>query len=133
MRIVLACLVALALAGCGGRLTGGGEKAKVDVTVTVWPSGLLGDSVSWDLQCEPVGGNHPDKERACAAIAAVKDPFGPLPPPARCKEIPGGGPEVALVEGRYHGRKIESRYSRKNACVYNRWDRIAPVFPTGFE
>ena len=124
-------MLTLALAGCGG---GGAEDAgdsAIDLQLTLWPNGAGGDSVSWRLRCEPTGGDHPDPE-ACAALTAVKDPFGKVTPPKRCKEIPGSSPEVAVLEGDFRGRKVRSGFERANACVSGRWDRIAPVFPTGF-
>lgn len=128
----LVALTALALAGCGGSEAEDSAGAKIDLTVTLWPTGVNGDSIVWDLLCEPTGGDHPDPEAACAALTAAKDPFGPLQPPPRCKEIPGSSPEVAVVEGTFRGRKVRSTFSRESACVSGRWDRIAPVFATGF-
>jgi hypothetical protein len=125
-----AALLALALlAGCGGG-SGDGGNAKIDLKVTVWPIGTLGDSITWTRQCEPTGGDHPDPA-ACAALTAVKDPFGKVPPPPRCEEIPGSGPELAVVEGDFRGRKVRANFERSSACVTGRGDRIAPVFPTG--
>ena len=40
-----------------------------------------------------------------------------------CRIVPQ--PEV------YVGREVDSRFTRESACVSERWDRIAPVFPTG--
>jgi len=128
----LAALAALALAGCGGSEAGHSGDAKIDLTLMLWPIGVNGDSITWRLQCEPTGGDHPDAEAACAALTTAKDPFGPLAPPPRCKEIPGSSPEVALLEGDFRGRKVSSTFERSSACVAGRWDRIAPVFPTGF-
>ena len=130
----LVALAALALAGCGGSSGGDGDgsDAKIDLKLTLWPTGRNGDSITWTLRCEPTGGNHPDAAAACAALTAVQDPFGTLPPPPRCKEIPGSSPEVALLEGDFRGRKVRSMFERSNACVAGRWDRIAPVFDTGF-
>jgi hypothetical protein len=129
----LLALVLLVVGGCGGGegSSDGGDSA-IDLTVTLWPSGVNGDSATWQLQCEPTGGDHPDPTAACAALTAVKDPFGPVPPPPRCKEIPESGPEVAVVEGTFRGRAVRSTFSRASACVTPRWDRIAPVFPAGF-
>ena len=132
--VALTALITLALAGCGGGDAGGGATtadAAIDLTVTLWPNGESGDSITWALQCEPPGGDHPDPEAACAALTAVADPFGPVAPPDRCEEIPGGEEDVAVVDGDYRGRKVHSRFTRANACVSGRWDRIAPVFPTG--
>jgi hypothetical protein len=130
----LAALLVLGAAGCGGDDDGGdvGADAAIDLTVTVWPNGESGDSTSWTLRCEPAGGDHPDPDAACTALTAVADPFGPVPSPGRCAETPGGAEDLAVIEGDYRGRSVRSRFSRENACVSPRWDRIAPVFPTGF-
>lgn len=135
MRRVLAltALITLLLAGCGGGSDGeaGGGEAAIDLELTLWPDGEAGDSITWTLRCEPTGGDHPDAAAACAALTAVPDPFGPVAPPRRCAEIPGGEDDVAVLEGDYRGREVRSRFSHENACVSGRWDRIAPVFPTG--
>ena len=34
--------------------------------------------------------------------------------------------------GDYRGRTVHSRFTHENACKSGRWERIAPVFPTGF-
>jgi hypothetical protein len=132
--VALTALITLLLAGCGGGSADGGASADsaVDLRLTLWPNGETGDSITWTLRCDPPGGDHPDPEAACAALAAVADPFGPVAPPDRCKEIPGGDEAVAVLDGDYRGRKVRSRFTRADACVSARWDRIAPVFPTGF-
>ena len=132
--LALTALTTLLLAGCGG---GGGASgdtsadAAIDLKLTLWPNGEAGDSVEWTLRCEPTGGDHPDPAAACAALTAVEDPFGPVAPPRRCAEIPGGDESVAVLDGDYRGRTVHSRFSHENACRSGRWDRIAPVFPTG--
>lgn len=131
--MALALAVTL-LAGCGG---GGGSSDgagshKADLKVTVWPNGLGGDDVSWQLQCDPVGGDHPDAEAACATLAALKAPFAKVKPTPRCDEIPGATPEVARVEGTYRGKTVDEMFDRSSGCVFERWDRLGPVFPTGF-
>ena len=125
----LLALTALALAGCGG---GGDGSSAIDLTLTLWPDGEAGDSITWTLRCEPTGGDHPDAEAACAALTAVEDPFAPVPPPERCEEIPGGEDDIAVLEGDFRGRRVDERFTREDACASGRWDRIAPVFPTGF-
>lgn len=131
MRAAAGLLLLLAIAGgCGG----GREdpEAAIDLTVTVWPNGEAGDSVEWNLRCEPTGGDHPDAAAACAALTEIDDPFGDVAPAARCEEIPGSDEAVATVTGDFRGRPVDARFSRENACVAPRWDRIAPVFPAGF-
>jgi hypothetical protein len=132
--LALTALIVLAPAGCGGGGSGGETSAgaAIDLKVTLWPNGEAGDSITWTLQCEPAGGDHPDTGAACAALTAVDDPFGPAAPPRRCGEIPGGDEGIAVIDGDYRGREVHSRFTRENACVSGRWDRIAPVFPTGF-
>ena len=130
--VALTALTMLLLAGCGGGDDGGSSaEAAINLKVTLWPNGEAGDSITWTLQCEPPGGDHPDPEAACAALTASADPFGQVAPPDRCKEIPGGEEDVAVIDGDYLGRQVHSRFTRANACVSGRWDRIAPVFPTG--
>ena len=131
--LALTALIVLAPAGCGGGSSAvTSTDAAIDLQLTLWPNGEAGDSITWRLQCEPTGGDHPDAEAACAALTAVADPFGPVAPPKRCAEIPGGDESVAVLEGDFRGRMVNSRFSHENACKSGRWDRIAPVFPTGF-
>lgn len=132
MRRAAALALVLLAGGCGGGGESGDTNAKIDLTLTLWPSGLNGDSIIWRLQCEPTGGDHPDPAAACAALTSVPDPFGPVQPPPRCAEIPESGPEVAVLEGAFREREVRSRFERSSACVTPRWDRIAPVFPAGF-
>ena len=60
--LALTALIVLVPAGCGG---GGTQQrdtsaaAAIDLTLTLWPNGEAGDSVTWTLQCEPTGGDHP--------------------------------------------------------------------------
>ena len=91
--------------------------------MTLWPNGEAGDSITWTLQCEPPGGDHPDPEAACAALTAVADPFGPVAPPDRCAEIPGGEEDVAVLDGDYRGRKVHSRLHARERM------RVGPLGP----
>lgn len=136
MRLVPLALVAFVLAGCGGG--GDGEAAddpgsrEAELTVTVWPNGLGGDDASWTLECEPAGGDHPDPDAACAALASLDDPFAKPKPVPRCDEIPGATPDVARIEGTYRGQEINEIFDRANGCSFERWDRLVPVFQSGF-
>lgn len=98
--------------------------------MTLWPNGLTDDSVTWELECEPAGGDHPDPAGACAALERYRNPFAKLPKTPRCDEIPGATAEVARIVGTFRGRKILEQFDRSNGCVFERWDRLAPVFGT---
>jgi hypothetical protein len=129
-----AVLVAvLAGAGCGG---GGASddpnRHEANLVITVWPNGYGGDEVSWTLECDPVGGDHPERDAACATLASLKDPFGKVKPTPRCDEIPGATDDRATVTGTYRGEKVDQEFDRKNGCHFERRDRLGPVFPTGF-
>jgi hypothetical protein len=132
VRLLVVALAALALAGCGGGDGGEEGGGKIDLRVTVYPNGMGGDSTTWTLQCEPTGGDHPDRDAACARLAALDDPFGKIKPVPRCNEIPGASPEIAMIEGSFRGRMVDERFDRSSGCVFERWDRLGPVFPTGF-
>ena len=130
--VALTALIMLLLAGCGGdagdasrRL---GDRSDVDALAERRDAATRSRG---RFGAQPAGGDHPDPEAACAALTAVADPFGPVAPPDRCAEIPGGEEAVAVLDGDYRGRKVHSRFTHANACVSGRWDRIAPVFPTG--
>ena len=100
--LALTALIALLPAGCGDGDDDGAETsaaAAIDLRVTLWPNGEAGDSITWTLQCEPTGGDHPDPAAACAALTAVRDPFGTVAPPERCSEIPGGDEGIAEIDG----------------------------------
>ncbi len=98
------------------------------LTVTV----DLGDGLApttWTLTCDPAGGTHPAPEQACAALAAAKDPFAPVPRDMVCTEI-YGGPQTATIKGTWAGQMVISRYQRNNGCEIARWDRLEAVFQT---
>ena len=103
--------------------------APTSLTVTAWPEGQRGGAgKTWTLTCGPVGGTHPQRAKACRALAAVPAPFAPAPEDVACIEI-FGGPQEALVRGRYKGRRVWVRFIRQDGCQIARWDRIRAVFP----
>jgi len=101
------------------------------LTITVWPQGReAGGARRWTLECGPAGGTHPHPARACAQLAAVANPFRPVPRDAMCTQI-YGGPQEALVTGTYRGAGVNARFNRVNGCEISRWDRVAALFPVG--
>jgi hypothetical protein len=78
------------------------------------------------LTCDPVGGDHPRAAEACAALAALDDPFAPTPPGTVATMI-YGGPETVTVDGYWHGRPVRTAFNRTNGAEMHRWDRLGPV------
>ena len=80
------------------------------------------------LTCDPPGGDHPDPEAACAALAAAggTDAFAAPPRDEMCTEI-YGGPQVATVDGIVDGTQVRARFSRTNGCEISRWEALAPL------
>ncbi len=141
-----------ALAGCGSTApaTNSGGDAPVTSSPKAEPTSTPGDSsptgaegsltvtvdrgdgsapTTWTLTCDPPSGTHPAPEKACAALAAVADPFAPVPRDAVCTEI-YGGPQTATIRGTWRGSTVIARYQRNNGCEIARWDRLAAVFQT---
>jgi hypothetical protein len=80
------------------------------------------------LRCGPAGGTLPRAAQACRRLAAMRRPFAPTPKGMTCTEI-YGGPQTALVAGTYAGRRIWTRFARRNGCEIDRWTRHAFLFP----
>ena len=85
-----------------------------------------GQTRTYILRCDPPGGDHPDPQAACEALARMQAPFAPLPKGLLCTEI-YGGPQMAKVEGTYRGVPTLSEFRRTNGCEISRWDAYAAV------
>jgi Subtilisin inhibitor-like len=129
---------ALVLAGCGSQHSGDsagsgavspGTQAQTELTVTVRGAPAAA-ATTWKLTCDPAGGDHPNAQAACAALAAAKkqakDPFAPTPADQMCTQI-YGGPQVAAVKGTWQGKKVDATFSRKNGCEIQRWSDLGKV------
>lgn len=99
-----------------------------DLTVVVDATGE-GATSTYTLTCEPVGGDHPDAEAACAAIAAAggAEAFAPTPMGVACTEQ-WGGPQTATVTGTVGGEPVNADFDRTNGCEISRWEALAPLF-----
>lgn len=122
MRAIVVLTLALAVGGAAAAAAPG-----TTLTITVWPDGRGKASKTWTLRCAPVGGNLPRAARACSSLAALRNPFAPVPPDALCTEI-YGGPAVALVTGRHKGRRVNARFGRTDGCQISRWRRHEFLF-----
>ncbi len=105
--------------------------ASMSLHVTVWPNGLgHAPTRTYTLTCAPVGGTLPHAAQACARLAPLKDPFAPVPPGTPCTQI-YGGPQEALVVGRFRGTPVRARFNRNGGCEIARWNRVRFLFPQG--
>ncbi|MEU8798285.1 SSI family serine proteinase inhibitor [Spirillospora sp. NPDC048819] len=132
--------VLLSSAACGDEQANGNPADKPSGATSVQPSDSPADTLTievkasaeapaktWTLTCEPPGGGHPKAAEACAALAKTKDPFKPVPKDQMCTKI-YGGPAVATVKGTWHGKEIDTTFTRKDGCQLHRWTQVAPLF-----
>ena len=99
-----------------------------ELRITAWPNGPSGAAKRWTLQCEPAGGTLPRAGQACASLARMTAPLRPTPPGSVCTQI-YGGPATAIVTGVFEDRRIWTRFSRRDGCEINRWNRHRFLFP----
>ncbi|MFR9725668.1 SSI family serine proteinase inhibitor [Streptomyces sp. MS19] len=130
LRTSLVALIALAgafAAAPAGHALESGDR----LTVTVEGAGDGRDG-TYELECAPPGGTHPDPEGACEVLRAARAPF------ATAGETDGaeplctyvyGGPATATIQGVWNGEPVHARYSRTNGCEIARWDALVPVLP----
>jgi len=140
LLLALACLAATA---CGSdesaapTATTAGEPGGTSLTITVDP-GSDGEPQEYTLVCDPPGGDHPDPDAACAALAEATagetGALDPVPPDLACTEIYGGD-QTAVIEGMLDGEPVRAELSRINGCEIARWDALQPVLvePGGVE
>ncbi len=127
MRIVLvlACLAALGVGGCGG--DDDEQPAAVtslaDLTVTVDSDGDgAAKPKTASVKCGPASDS-----RECAALGDMKpDVFEPVPGDMACTQQ-YGGPETATVKGTFKGQQVDAEFSRVNGCEISRWKTMSPV------
>jgi Subtilisin inhibitor-like len=126
---LVALLVVLALAGCGGWEGGKTPGVQTVLQIKAWPSGKeAGPPREWRLHCDRSGGTHPTPEKACQRLFDLDEPFAPTASDALCTEI-YGGPAVAEVEGLYRGETVNAEFTRTDGCEIDRWERHAFLFP----
>jgi hypothetical protein len=103
--------------------------ASTSLHVTVWPHGRgHAPKRTYTLACAPDGGTLRHPAQACAKLTPLKAPFAPTPIGTPCTQI-YGGPQEALVVGRFRGAPVRARFSRKDGCEITRWNRVRFLFP----
>lgn len=119
-------LVALAPAPASAHDTGGDH-----LTVTVRGAGGGADG-TFEVDCHPARGTHPDVSGACAALDRNtrwgRETFAPVPEGSVCTML-YGGPATAHVTGTWAGRPVDARFDRSDGCDIARWDRFVPLLP----
>jgi hypothetical protein len=113
-----AVLVSLAAASVPAAAVSAAATGQNELSVTIsWRPGV---QESWTLRCDPVGGTHPNRARACAFLESLTDPFARKPTGMACTMI-YSGPEQAQVVGRWHGRPVRTAFARNDGCATARW------------
>jgi hypothetical protein len=103
--------------------------ASTSLHITVWPDGMEQPAKKvYTLKCAPVGGTLPKRAAACAKLMRAERPFAPTPKGMACTMI-YGGPQEALVTGRFRGNPVRAHFSRKDGCELGRWNRVQFLFP----
>jgi hypothetical protein len=104
--------------------------ASTSLHIAVWPDGMGEQAAkkTYTLRCAPVGGTLPKRAAACTKLMRIERPFAPVPRGVACTMI-YGGPQVALVTGRFRGKQIRATFSRKDGCQLARWNRVGFLFP----
>lgn len=103
--------------------------ASTSLHITVWPNGQgHAPKRTYTLTCAPLGGTLPHRASACSKLSGLKTPFAPTPKGMACTQI-YGGPQEALVTGRFRGALLRAHFSRKDGCEIERWNRVRFLFP----
>jgi hypothetical protein len=101
------------------------------LVVTVRNAGASADG-TFQVDCHPSRGTHPDAGGACAAVDRNtrwgKDVFAPAPKDSFCT-MQYGGPATARVTGTWAGRPVDATFDRSDGCQIGRWDRLVPLLP----
>ena len=137
MRIA-AVIALLGIVGCGagGSSPEAGSAGAIELKISYWAQGQTSATPQkWTLRCAPGGGTLPQAAAACRKLAAMQNPFAPVPRGAICTDQ-YGGPQVALVTGTFRGRALWTRLQRRNGCEIARFQRLSflvPAFGTSGE
>ena len=111
-RLLLSCVLVIALGGCGGD-----EPAP--------PQPPPQDGTRLTVEVRPRGEDGPVRRRVVTDVpeGITASDFEPVPPATACAEV-YGGPATARVEGTLDGEPIDATFDRRNACEMERWDGV---------
>jgi hypothetical protein len=124
--VAAVALVVVSACGSSGSDGGGSGDAPTTgdaLTIVVTPAEDA-EPTTYELTCDPAGGDHPQPQQACDAIAdAAPDVFDPVPADQACAQL-YGGPQVATITGTFDGQDVDASFSRKDGCEVDRWDEL---------
>lgn len=125
--VLLAAGALLVLTGCAGGDGGGSSGPRTSLVIAVATDDGA-DPTTYELTCDPVGGDHPQAKEACAVLdQAGASIFDPVPKDQACTMI-YGGPQTATVKGTYGGEDVDAAFSRANGCEIDRWEELGTTF-----
>jgi hypothetical protein len=102
--------------------------ASTSLHITVWPQGVgHPGKKEYTLRCAPAAGTLPRRSAACTKLLRLDRPFAPTPAGTACTQI-YGGPQEALVTGRFRGNLVRAHFSRTNGCEIARWNHVRFLF-----
>ncbi|GGR80255.1 SSI family serine proteinase inhibitor [Streptomyces rubiginosohelvolus] len=120
-----------------GEGTGAGEadETRTRLTVSVENTGIPGADGTFELECGPTGGTHPEGQAACDRLAEAgatragrQELFRETPEGTMCTMIHGGD-AFARIVGTWEGRAVDTTASRRDGCEIARWNSLVPVLP----
>ncbi|RUP68890.1 subtilase-type protease inhibitor [Streptomyces sp. NP10] len=120
-----------------GEGTGAGEadETRTRLTVSVENTGIPGADGTFELECGPTGGTHPEGQAACDRLAEAgatragrQELFRETPEGTMCTMIHGGDATARIV-GTWEGRAVDTTASRRDGCEIARWNSLVPVLP----
>ena len=118
MLLATTTLVLLATTGPAGAVAGGpGAKTKTDLTVSYIADAGFASAVV--LSCDPVGGVHPARAQACAALKKADGNPAKLKPAATMCTMEYA-PLIAQVKGTWKGAKVNWSKKFGNRCELTR-------------
>lgn len=101
------------------------------LTVTI-ADAANGTDGTYELECNPQGGTHPNPEGACGQLGRIAaeghNPFAPVPKRAMCT-MQFGGRATAHVTGTWRGHRVDADFKRTDGCEIARWNALVPVLP----
>ena len=139
MRALLLLLAVLALGACAGSgsTSESSSPSRVEADIPADDDLIVeidradGSAPErYTLNCADVAASdHPAAQAACDHLAAMDEPFAPLPADAICAQV-FDGPETARVTGRWHGEPVDLELARNDSCRTGQWDGLGPLLPS---